>query len=79
MCFHRQRNTTQASAEIAKQDLGYDGECHVTYPAFEERDVETGEIVFNWDATGNIPLSDSTMDFAPVEKRCGSRGAWDFL
>ena len=67
-----------ASAATARQDLRYDGECSVTFPGFEERDVITGEIVFKWDADGIIPLSDSTMAFDPVEKRC-TGGSWDFL
>ena len=74
----RQRNITHASADIARQDLGYDGECSVTFPGFEERDVATGEALFKWDATGKIPLSDSTMAFEPVEHRC-TGGTWDYL
>lgn len=31
-----------------------------------------------WDATGKIPLSDSTMAFDPVERRC-TGGSWDYL
>jgi hypothetical protein len=74
----RQRNITHASAEIARHDLGYDGKCSVTFPGFEERDVMTGEVIFKWDATGKIPLSDSTMAFDPVEQLC-TGGSWDYL
>ena len=74
----RQRNFTHASRKISRQDLGFDGECSVTFPGFEEKDVETGEILFKWDATGIIPLSDSTLAFGPVEDRC-TGGSWDYL
>ncbi|KAK5173310.1 uncharacterized protein LTR77_001991 [Saxophila tyrrhenica] len=76
--LYLQRNITHASAQLAKQDLGYDGECSVTFPGFEERDVKTGEVLFKWDATGKIPLSDSTLTHGPVENRC-TGGAWDYL
>jgi hypothetical protein len=59
-------------------DLGFDGECSVTFPGFEEKDVETGEVLFKWDATGIIPLSDSTLAFNSVEDRC-TGGSWDYL
>lgn len=74
----RQRNITHASAELTKQDLGYDGECSVTFPGFEERDVKTGDILFKWDATGIIPLSESTMAFNPPKQLC-TGGSWDYL
>lgn len=74
--LYLQRNVTQASREMSMEELGFDGMCSVTFPGFEERDVETKDVLFKWDATGIIPFSDSTMDAASVESRC--RG-WDYL
>jgi hypothetical protein len=63
---------------MSMHDLGFDGKCSVTFPGFEERDVETGEILFTWDASGIIPLSDSTLAFDSVKDRC-TGGSWDYL
>lgn len=74
--LYLQRNLTEASKELSAE-IGYDGECSVAFPGFEERDIKTGELLYKWDATGNLPLTDSTMDFGPVEDRCKSH--WDYL
>lgn len=75
--LYLQRNITYASREMALEQLGYDGECFLVFPGFEERDAVTQDVLFKWDATGKIPLSDSTMDYSPVERRC--REHWDYL
>ena len=75
--LYLQRDMTPASRELSMEELGYDGECKVTFPAFEERDVESLEKLHHWDATGIICMNESTMQFAPVEARCTQN--WDYL
>lgn len=57
------------SREISAQ-IGYDGRCYVHFQGFEEKDVNTLETTFEWDAEGVIPLSDTFVDVRPVETRC---------
>lgn len=75
--LYLQRNITEASEEMSMQELGFNGKCKVTFPGIEERDVKSKNILWKWDGTGNIPFSDSTMNFAPAEVRCSSH--WDYL
>lgn len=75
--LYLKRNITEASQEMSQEELGFDGKCKVTFPGFEEKDVKTKEMLFKWDGTGNIPLSDSTMVAGPLEQRCAVH--WDYL
>ncbi len=75
--LYLQRNLTEASEEMSSEELGFDGKCKVCFAGFEEADIDSGETLFKWDATGHITFNESTMAFAPVQERC--KIYWDYL
>ena len=75
--LYLQRNVTTMSREKSIY-LGYKiGLCQITYPGFQERDVQTGEVLFTWSSRDHIPFSDSTMNNASITERCNEH--WDYL
>lgn len=56
------KSRTAYTTRAISSDIGFDGECRVHFYGFEERDIETLEPTFKWDAEGVIPLSDSHLD-----------------
>ena len=74
--LHLTNNKLDATQE-EKDAVGFDGdECEANYNGFRERDVKTGEVLFDWQSHGNIWLNESTMDDGPIKTRCNT---YDFM
>ncbi len=66
---------TQRSAFASKEEskaIGFDGECHVSFPGFEERDTSTWKQTFAWNSQDHIRLNESH-----VPHTC--KRVWDYL
>ena len=58
------------------REVGFDGNCVVTYEQFQELDTETWQPVFYWDSMDHVPLIESTQENSFIEDRCAG---WDYL
>ena len=60
-----------------KDVMGFQGdECVGNFNGFSERDVRTGENVFDWLAHGKIHLNESTVPYDNIEEKCN---VFDFM
>ena len=57
--------------------VDYHGHCNAEFPGFEERDLKTGEVLFEWSPEGRIGLDESTVRGA--RRQCRGRDPWDYL
>ncbi len=64
-------NVTQARMS----ELDYDGACTIEYPGFMEADINTDELIFDWNPRPHIALEESYV----VPKKCEEEGGWDYM
>ena len=64
----------------SSQSVGFHGNCYmVHYEGFQVHDTRNWKVKFSWSSEDHIPLEESLLDSAPVEKRCGGEGEWDYV
>lgn len=59
--------------------VGFDGRCRVAFPGFEERRIDSEEVVFEWMPENKIALEESYMyneTYSPTHECAHSN--WDY-
>ncbi|KAG4441066.1 hypothetical protein IFR05_003420 [Cadophora sp. M221] len=69
--------TIYQDKQVDCSDVGYDGQCWIDDCLFQEVDIATGELLFQWRASDHVPLSHSFK----LRHKDGKtkETAWDFF
>jgi UDP-2,3-diacylglucosamine pyrophosphatase LpxH len=75
--LHMTNNKLDATDED-KKSVGLDtsDNCEANFNGFKERDVKTGDVLFDWVAHGHIHLNESSETDGNIKSRCNT---YDFM
>ena len=71
------RRLKETSIENSRR-VGFRGHCYVEFTGFEERDLATGEITFQWNPENKIDLDETTLRTRRIKNIC-TGDPWDYL
>ncbi len=71
---------TRVPGEATREEsleVGFNGICQTGWEGFRELDVQTSEILYDWNPHGHISLNETTLKVDTIHNMCSN--GWDIL